>query len=1069
MPRRTFIRPVALAFLTLCVLALSPIVVPAPARTAPDDEVAEKDSFLSTLEWRCIGPSRGGRVQSVAGVVGDRTTYYMGATGGGVWKTDNAGATWRNVTDGYVKTGSVGAVAVAPSDSNVVYVGMGEADIRGNFSHGDGVYKSVDAGKTWEHIGLEDTRQIGRIVIHPRDPETVYVAAIGHVFGPNAQRGVFRTSDGGASWEKVLYIDDETGAVDVSLDPHNPRNIFAAFWRVSRTPWSLESGGETSGLYRSMDGGDSWKEVTKGLPKGIKGKIGVTVSRAQRDRVWAIVEAEDGGVFRSDDLGESWQRVNSEAKLRQRAWYYTHIYADSHEPDTVYVLNVRFHKSIDGGRSFSAIRVPHGDNHDLWIDPADNQRMIEGNDGGANVSFDGGQTWSRQDNQPTAQFYHVTTDNQFPYRVYGAQQDNSTASISSQNRLGGRDRFYAVGGGESGYIAVHPDDSNIVYAGSFGGFLTRYDHGTGQTRSIMIWPENPMGWGAGDLVHRFQWTFPIFISRHDHDAVYVAGNRLFRSTDRGQSWEAVSPDLTTDDKTKQGPSGGPITKDNTSVEYYCTIFAAGESPLEKGLMWAGSDDGLVHVTSDGGETWENVTPPGMGDWPMISNLEPSPHDADSVYLAVNRYKMDDFSPYIYKSDDRGKSWSRITKGIDREAFVRVVREDPEHEGLLFAGTETGVWYSANDGKSWERLQLNLPVVPVTDLVVHGDDLVISTQGRSFWILDDITPLRQLTDGVRSSDVHLFTPGVAYRESWAAPRVHFYFKELAEQSDDAKVKLAFVGADGEVVREFTGKTSDGGAKPAEPEPFGFGGGDSGETFPMDAGMNVFEWNMRHAPPATVKGAVLWGPNPRGPRVAPGKYTVRMTVGEKSFEAPLMIQADPRVETTQNEFEDQVEFLLAVSGALDEAHRSINSIRSVRKQINATVDRATKHSKRDSEEIKEAGDAILEELKQIEEELIQTRSKSPQDPLNYPIKINDKLNFLQALAEDDYAPTAQARKVYARLKEQLDAQVKKLEQVMGEGVVEFNELVRKRAVPAVIVPEDEDSPESDRDDVPASRKK
>ncbi|MEC9374537.1 MAG: glycosyl hydrolase, partial [Planctomycetota bacterium] len=702
-----------------------------------------------------------------------------------------------------------------------------------------GVYKSVDAGKTWAHVGLGDTRQIGRIVVHPKDEDTAFVAALGHVFGPNAERGIFKTTDGGETWRRVKFVTDRTGAIDVCFDPFNPRVVYAAFWQVSRTPWSLSSGGEGSGLWRSRDGGETWEELTKGLPKGIKGKIGVSASAAKRDLVYAIVEAEEGGVFRSDDGGDSWRRVNDDRNLRQRAWYYTHIYADPQEAETVYVLNVRFHKSTDGGRSFGSIRVPHVDNHDLWIAPENNQRIINSNDGGANISFDGGQTWSRQDNQPTAQFYRVITDNNFPYRVYGAQQDNSTVSISSRQRLGWREDHYDVGGGESGYIAVRHDNPDIVYAGSYGGYLTRYDHETGKTRNIMVWPDTPMGAGVEAMKHRFQWTFPIVVSPHDSDVLYVGGERVFKSTNEGQSWEAISPDLTTNDKTKQGPSGGPITKDNTGVEYYCTVFTIAESPIEQGVIWAGSDDGLVHVTSDGGATWKNVTPPDMGDWPMISLIDASPHDVDTAYVAVNRYKMDDFTPYIYVTRDRGETWELITEGIARDAFVRTVREDPVRKGLLFAGTETGMWMSLDDGKHWRPMQRNLPIVPVTDLVVKDDDVVISTQGRSFWILDDITPLRQATPQIVKAERHLFAPGDAYRQGWDRVRVHYKL----DDAPDRAVSLEIVDSSGEVVHSFDakGRGEDGGD---EDEDEGWGGGRGrNAALPAKAGMNMFEWNMR----------------------------------------------------------------------------------------------------------------------------------------------------------------------------------------------------------------------------------
>ena len=713
-----FLRTMGLA----CMATIAPCAAESPSLN---------DRLEDVLEWRCIGPSRGGRATTVAGVIGDPMTYYMGATGGGVWKTTNAGLTWDPITDGQVKTGSVGAIAVAPSDPNVLYVGMGERDIRGNFSHGDGMYRSLDAGKTWAHIGLDDSRQIGKIRVHPTNPDLVYVAALGHIFGPNEQRGVYRSTNGGETWERILFVDEHTGAIDLAMDPNNPRVLYACFWRVNRTPWSMSSGGEGSSIHKSTDGGDTWTELTDGLPEGVTGKSSVSVSAANSDRVYAIIEAEDGGVFRSEDGGETWAQVNEERKLRQRAWYYTHIYADPNEEDTVYVMNVRFHRSKDGGKSWESIAVPHGDNHDLWINPEQSANMVNANDGGANVTFDGGQSWTRQDMQPTAQFYRVAVDNQFPYWVYGAQQDNSTCAISSRNRTRPGERFHAVGGGESGYIAVHPTNSDIVYAGSYGGYMTRYDHSTGLSRNITVWPDNPMGHGVENMRYRFQWTFPILISTHDHDRLYVGSHMVLTSTDEGQSWTAISPDLTTNDPEKQGSSGGPITKDNTSVEYYCTIFTIAESPLREGMLWVGSDDGLVHLTTDGGANWRNVTPPDLPEWSLISLIEASPHDPDTAYMAVTRYKLDDFAPYIYRTHDAGQTWTRCNDGINALDFVRSIREDPVRAGMLYAATETGVYVSMDDGDSWERLDLNLPAVPVTDLAVKGDDLVIATQGRSF--------------------------------------------------------------------------------------------------------------------------------------------------------------------------------------------------------------------------------------------------------------------------------------------------------------------------------------------------
>src|SRR5436190_7120310 len=731
---------------------------------------------LKVLQWRSIGPFRGGRVTAVTGVASQPMVFYFGGTGGGVWKTTDGGINWEPITDGSVfGTGSVGAIGLSDSDPNTIYVGMGESPIRGNVSHGDGVYKSTDGGKTWKHIGLEDTRQISRIRVNPRNPDIVYVAAQGHVWAPNAQRGVFRSRDGGKTWKKILFRSDKAGACDLIIDPTNPNNLYAGFWEVYRKPWTLESGGPGSGIFKSTDGGDTWSEITRnsGLPKGTIGIVGITVSPVNSDRLWAIVEAEDGGVFRSENGGKNWTKVNEERRLRQRAWYYSRIYADPKNVDTVYVLNTGFYKSNDGGRTYTSISVPHGDNHDLWIAPDDSNRMINSNDGGANVSFNGGRSWSEQD-QATAQFYRVALDNDFPYHIYGAQQDNSTVRIASRTTEGGitTSDWYDVGGGESGWIAPLPRDSEIVFDGSYGGLLTRYDHRTGQSRDINPYPNDPMGAGADVLKYRFQWNFPIVFSPHDTSpsgTLYSGANVLFKSTNEGQSWEVISPDLTRNDKSKQPSSGGPITKDNTSIEYYDTIFTVMESPLQAGTIWSGSDDGLVYLTRDGGKNWTRVTPPKdiMPEWIQINSIEASSFDPGTAYVAATMYKLDDNKPYLYKTSDYGKTWKKITAGIPDSAFTRVIREDPNKRGLLYAGTETGMYVSFDDGANWQSLQLNLPIVPVTDLAIHKreKELVAATQGRAFWILDDLPMMHQIMNagGFKvAKDTHLFAPKDAYR-------------------------------------------------------------------------------------------------------------------------------------------------------------------------------------------------------------------------------------------------------------------------------------------------------------------
>ncbi|MDJ0974378.1 MAG: glycosyl hydrolase [Planctomycetota bacterium] len=1049
------IRTVFLGVATLALVCLG-----GPATAEPP--AAEADPAFAGLEWRCIGPARGGRVSSVAGVRGDRRTYYMGACGGGVWKTTDAGHSWKNVTDGFVKTGSVGAVAVAPSDANVLYVGMGEPDPRGNFSHGDGVYRSTDAGATWTHKGLGKTRQIGRIVVHPENPDLVYVAALGHVYGPNKERGVFRSTDGGATWTCVKFVSEDAGAVELAMCPFNPRVLYAGFWRMRRRPWRMDSGGEGSGLWRSTDGGDTWVELTKGLPKGVKGRIGVSASGAKRGRVYAIVEAEDGGVFRSDDGGDSWRRVNDKRKLRQRAWYYSRIEADPQDADTVYVLNVRFHKSVDGGKSFKAIPTPHVDNHALWIDPDDNQRMVEGNDGGANVSEDGGRTWSRQDNQPTAQFYRVTTDNRFPYRVLGSQQDNTTLSIAhTSTAKNGRD-FHPVGGGESGYIAVHPENPDIVYGGSYAGWLTRYDHATGMVQPISPWPESAIGSGADVLKHRFQWTFPIVFSPHDPNVLYVGGEVLWRTTDEGRSWTAISPDLTTNDKAKQASSGGPITQDNTTVEYHCTIFTVAESPRRQGRIWVGTDDGRVHVTDDAGGAWADVTPKALDAESLVSLVEASPHDADTAWLAVNRYRSDDFTPHVFRTRDRGATWTRIVDGIAPDAFVRTVREDPVRKDLLYAGTETGVYVSFDGGGAWQPLQLNLPVVPITGLVVKDDDLVIATQGRSFWILPGLSRLRQRqADGAGEP---LLAPAPAWRTLDGSARVHFEMPERIE----GKARLSITTADAEtVVRAYDleYETEDG-PKDGDEDKGGTGEnvetheeeGDADartrrrgrrrETLRVRPGWNLFRWDLRRALPTTVPGAVGWPTLTRGPRVLPGRYVVRLVIDGKTWSKPLEVQTDPRRPLSEADRTAAGAYVDAVYATLDGVHRSVNKIRDVRRQLVATMRRARKAGK--AKALEPAAKPLRESLREIEDALIQWRNKAPQDPLNFPPRLNDKLTMLLNLTNRDPRPTQGMRNVLAHLKAQAEQWEVELALALGELVPAFNAAVEEAKLPAVVVP-------------------
>ncbi len=1032
----------------------------APAKSKAAAKSKYDAQLFNAMQWRCIGPFRGGRSVAVAGHKDLPFTYYFGATGGGVWKTEDGGMNWFNVSDSVFQWGSVGAIAVAESDPNVVYVGMGETCLRGNISPGDGVYKSVDGGATWQHIGLQETQFIGKICVHPKDENLVYVAAMGHLFGSNPERGVFRSKDGGATWQKILFKDDNTGAVDMVLDPFNPGIIYAALWDASRNPWSMSSSGPGSGLYKSTDGGDTWKELTKkpGMPKGMLGKIGITASPAKQDRLWASVEANDGGIFRSDDGGVHWQRVSADRNLRQRAFYYSHIYADPKAPETVYVLNVRFHKSVDGGKTYTSISVPHGDNHDLWIDPTNPARMISANDGGANVTYNGGKSWTEQ-NFPTAQFYHVAVDDQFPYRVYGAQQDNSTVSIVSRTTGFGitRTNWYPVGGGESGYIAVRPDDPNIVYAGSYDGYLTRDDHRTGQLRNIAVWPDNPMGAGAANLKYRFQWTFPIVISPHDANVLYVTGNRVFKTENEGQNWKVISPDLTRNDKSKQGPSGGPVTKDNTSVEYYCTIFTFAESPLQKGLLWAGSDDGLIHVSKNSGRTWKNVTPKNLPEWALISIIEPSHYDPAKAYVAATRYKSDDFTPYILKTTNFGKSWKLITNGIPKNEYTRVVREDPNRKGLLYAGTERGVFVSFDDGQYWQSLQLNLPAVPIHDLAVQAreKDLVAATHGRSFWILDDLSPLYELNDEIAKSDIHLFKPRHTYRMrggSFHRPGmsvgrnppggvvIQYYLKDKPA----GDIKLEILDAKGDTIRTFSSKK-----KKACSDSTGFYGEKKRKNqLPAKKGMNRFVWNMRYPDAKELPHLIMWAGTLVGPLAVPGKYQVKLMVSDKTETQPFEIVPDPRLTTTPEEFQEQFDLLIDIRDKVTEAHEAVLKIRDFRKQTGDLIKRLTKEEK--TKEIETAAKALNKKLSEVEEEIIQVKIKSGQDALNYPIKLNNKIAALTGTAAGaDAKPTQQMYDVYTDLSGKLAIQIKKLDKIISEDLPAFNRLVQENKIPAVIL--------------------
>jgi photosystem II stability/assembly factor-like uncharacterized protein len=1041
-------------------LVLLLIAVAAVEAAEPTGSASIPDTALQAMEWRLVGPYRGGRSAAVAGIPQDRETYYFGSTGGGVWKTTDAGNSWTNVSDGTFG-GSIGAVAVSEWDPNVVYVGGGEKTVRGNVSHGDGMWKSTDAGKTWKPIGLTDTRHIPRIRIHPKDPDLVYVAALGHLFGPNEERGVFRSRDGGETWEKVLFVSAQAGAVDLAMDPTNPRILYASFWKVIRTPYSLESGGEGSGLWKSTDGGDSWTEITRneGLPEGTLGISGISVSPTDNQNLYAIIEAEDGGVFRSRDGGKTWARTSDDRNLRQRAWYYTRIYADPADTDSVYVLNVRFHHSKDGGRTFREIDVPHGDNHDLWIDPGDPRRMIQSNDGGANVSYDGGATWSRQSNQPTAQMYRVSTDNDFPYRLLGGQQDNSALRIRSRSAFGssiGTRDWEPTAGGESGHVAAKPDEPDVVFGGSYGGLLERVDHRTGESRIVNVWPDDPMGWGAADLKYRFQWNFPIFFSPHDPETLYCAAQMLFVSRDQGDSWEALSPDLTRNDKSTMGPSGGPITKDNTAVEYYGTIFAALESPHQPGVFWTGSDDGLVHVSRDGGASWQNVTPPGMPAWTMINSIEAHPFEEGGLYVAATGYKRDDFRPYLYRTTDWGATWELIVDGIAADHFTRVIRADPDRRGLLYAGTERGVYVSFDDGDSWRSLQLELPVVPITDLAVKERDLVAATQGRSYWILDDLTLLHQLDASTAAADVHLFAPRPAYRlgggggfdgpppDTGQNPPsgviLHYLLAEAPQP--ETEVELAILEGDGDEIVTFTRKP----AEKKEGDDEARRDGPDYAVLEVEPGLNRFVWDLRYPPMERFKGMILWNDSRSGPRAVPGVYKARLTVGAETREVDLEVVKDPRAAATQEDLEAQFDFVMSVRDKLTEVHETLGRTKDVKDQIGELRERL--EEREGMEDVLETMKSLEDEITPLEEALYQTKNRSRQDPLNFPIRLNDKLaGVMQLGMVGDGRPTTQAYEVRDELFTAIDAELAKLAAIWNERLPALNAMVRDREIAAI----------------------
>jgi photosystem II stability/assembly factor-like uncharacterized protein len=1014
----------------------------APSRPGARATYPVANGYFQALQWRGIGPYRGGRALAVAGIPGDPSTFYFGAVAGGVWKTTDGGATWQPLTD-TTPISSVGAIAIAPSNRNIIYVGTGEAAPRGDMTIGDGVYKSTNGGKTWSNIGLRDSRQIGSVIVDPRDPNIVLVAALGHAFGPNADRGVFRTTDGGKSWKKVLFKDNNSGAIDVEFDPHNSSIVYAALWQARRLPWNFSSGGPGSGLYRSSDGGVTWTQLKgSGLPGGILGRIHVSVSGADSKRIYAMIEAKDGGLYRSDDGGGHWRRISSDGRLSQRAWYFSTILADPKRADTVYAENTGLFRSTDGGKSFQLLPARHGDHHGVWVDPTDTNRIIDASDGGATISFDDGKNWTTQNNQPTAQFYHVSVDNRFPYYVYGAQQDNSSVGIASMDDEGAitEKDWYDVFPGECGFIIADPRDPYIVY-GTSENFIGRFNKHNMQLRVISVWPVDASGHAAKDLDHRFNWTSPLAMSPSNPDTLYYGMERLYKTTNDGDSWTAISGDLTRNDKSKQQASGGPITKDITSVEYYDTIFAIVESPLKKGMIWVGTDDGLVQLTTNAGGSWSNVTPKGMPEWGTVSMIEASRYDPNTAYVAVDRHKLDDTKPHVFKTTDAGKTWTRIESGLPDGSWVHAVREDTTDRNLLFAATETGVFASFDDGAHWQSLQINLPRSPVHDLVVKGDDLVVATHGRSFWILDNITPLRQVAEASAASNLFLYAPQTAARLYYpdqvdarppvgqnppAGVMIDYYLPAKAS----GPISMEIADSTGAVVRHLSSVKSNKAEQPPEwPDQV-----HPTETLPSNAGMNRYVWNMRYDDPTSIPGAFYAGLPPRGPIVLPGKYTIKVTYNGKTQTASLNLVADPRDKGPLTGLQQKFQLAMQAYHDQDALHRAVNDINASIKEVNAGLKNAS--GKQNAASVSQQGNAVLKQAQQIEGVLMQVNIKGSEANLNYPGMLNEQIySFASLLDDSDTAPNAEELQTYADFHSKLQAQLAAWEKLKTSELAAF----------------------------------
>jgi photosystem II stability/assembly factor-like uncharacterized protein len=1057
--------------------------------------------LLQTLEYRMVGPYRGGRVTAVGGFPDDPHHYVMGTTGGGVWITEDAGETWTNVTDGFLDVGSIGAVEVAPGDPNVIYAGTGSAGIRGNVSIGKGVWRTTDRGKSWRFLGLPDAGLIAKIQVDPRDPDVAFVAALGNGFAKNEERGVYRTRDGGASWDRVLFVADSVGAVDIVMNPRNPRELYAGMWRAERKPWTLVDASRDGGVWKSTDGGDSWTRLTdpsmdNGLPsETLFGRIGLAISPADPDRVWALISAPDphGGIWRTDDGGESWRKVTRDRRFRQRHWYYSHLEADPRDPNTVYVLNTGMYRSVDGGEDWERIRVPHGDVHDLWIHPDDPDAMVVGNDGGAQVSLNAGRSWSTMHNQPTAEFYRVEADHQFPYRLYGAQQDNSTISVSSRvaGDLSPEQDWQSVGGAESGHISVHPhpDSAHIVWAGNYIGQIDRSNLKTGESRNMILYPQMGDGVAPRDARYRFQWNAPILISRHDPQVVYHTSQHVHRTTDGGMSWETISPDLTTDNEAQQGLPGGPLQVDHTGVEVYNTVFVLSESPHDAAELWAGTDDGRVHVTRDGGDTWTEITPDRMPAQGTVNSIDLSARTPGRAVMAVYRYRDGDFRPYVFLTEDFGESWDLLTdgsNGIPADRPVRVVREDPDRTGLFYAGTEFGMFVSFDGGRHWQSFQQNLPRTPITDLKVHRQDLVVATQGRSFWILDDVTPLHAMRDAIRNEALHVFQPRnatLARFRSTGGDRApedapNGVVLDYWVGDDVGQVEIEVLDSSGMVIREFEGAVETNGGEEAGEEAgeadeegpdeaateSGAATSEAGEDedaedanlqeeeLEVDPGMNRFVWDLRYPGPDVISSAQFSLANTGGAWAPPGSYTLRVEADDVEQEVTVQVGLDPRIsDVTAEDMRAQFALTMRVRGRLTEVHDAVREIRSIREQTRDFVARARDGEYPDEAvaELDSLADAMGETLTEVEAALIQTKSESGQDPINFPPMLDDQLAYLYSHVNGSYGrPTAGSYERFDDLVAETDPLLERLDGLVATEVPAFNAALERAGIGAVV---------------------